>query len=243
MTSHDWFVDQRAAFATRTLDPGDERLFADHLARCPECRAAVAAVEGELGWLPMVVDPVVPSPEFLARALARATGRSRWTRWETWVPLALAAGIVLAAGLAVRNASNRADRLDRALTRSRDALAALSDSVAILKRAAKILQASIEMDHHRGGLVIFADSASHRWNVVFHGLPPAPAGEKYQLWFITSDGMLRSVELTPNGQGPVFVALAMPGGVAKVLGASLSMEPSDNGTNQPRGKELAHLML
>ena len=48
MTAHDWYLENRVAFATRTLEPRDESIFANHLSRCEECRAAVAQMEGEL---------------------------------------------------------------------------------------------------------------------------------------------------------------------------------------------------
>jgi hypothetical protein len=142
-----------------------------------------------------------------------------------------------------RRQAEEATRLANQLAQSRQALAALTDTVAILRRAARILQASIEMDDHRGNLMIFADDVTHRWNVVLHGLPPAPAGEKYQFWFICSDGMVRGAELRPTGDGSVILTLGMPPEGGQVLGAALSVEPAGNASNVPRGKELAHLML
>jgi hypothetical protein len=84
---------------------------------------------------------------------------------------------------------------------------------------------------------------THRWNVVLHGLPAAPPGEKYQLWFICADGMVRGVELVPTQSGPTFVNVGMPERGGGVLGAALSVEPASNQSDVPRGKELAHLML
>ena len=243
MNTHEWFVEHRQDFAARILDPDDERNFADHLARCVACRSAVADLERDLAWLPMGVAPVRPRPGFRWRATRAVFGPPPRNRWLVWLPVAAAAGLLVAAGVALRNGSARESVLTSELARSRQALAALGDSVAILRGTARVLQASIEMEKHQGGLLIFADSVTHRWNVVLHGLPPAPAGHAYQFWFICSDGMVKSVELKPLGSGPMFVTVGMPSGGGQVIGAALSVELSGSVGPGPKGKELAHLIL
>ncbi len=243
MNPHDWFVERQAGYATRTLDPADEREFTDHLRRCDECRRAVQALERDLGWLPMGVTPVQPRPGFRWQVARTVLGNHRPSRARVWAPLAVAAAALLALAGTWRTSHTREASLTADLVQARGQLAALGDTLDILKRAAKVLQASIEMDGHEGGLLIFADSVTHRWNVVMHGLPPAPAGEKYQFWFICQDGMVRGIELSPDPSRPVFVTVGMPAGAGPVLGAALSVEPMTNHTDKPAGKELAHLML
>lgn len=243
MNSHDWFVEQRTGFVTRTLEPADERQFADHLPRCAECQRAVRELERELAWLPMGVTPVKPRPGFRWQVARAVLGAHRRSRARTWIPLAVAAAALLALGGTWRAGRVRETALSADLSRTRARVAALSDTLDILKRAAKVLQASIQMDGHQGGLVIFADSVTHRWNVVMHGLPPAPRGEKYQFWFICQDGMVRGLELTPEASRPVMVTVGMPAGAGPVLGAALSVEPMESKSDRPAGKELAHLML
>lgn len=243
MKTHEWFIDRRVEFATRTLEPGDERTFADHLVRCEECRREVAALERDLGMLPMAVAPVTVRPGFRWQVAAAVLGEKRRTRWTVWAPLLAAAAVVAVAVGAVQRTADREARLTDELNRSRTALVALGDTVAVLRRAARILQASIQMENHSGSLLIFADDVTHRWNVVLHGLPPAPPGAKYQFWFVCEDGMVRSAELTPTGDGSVMVTLGMPETGGGVLGAALSVEPMDNSSNTPAGRELAHLML
>lgn len=99
------------------------------------------------------------------------------------------------------------------------------------------------MDGEEGGLLIFADDVSHRWNVVVHGLPPAPAGEKYQFWFICSDGMVRGATVASAGGRPAFLTLGMPREGGTVMGAALTLEPKSNVSRESRGKALAKLML
>jgi hypothetical protein len=243
MNSHEWFVEQRVFFATKTIDPEDERVFADHLARCPECQVEVRQIERELGWLPMGLKPAKPRPGFRWQVAKAVLGARRPSRLLIWIPLAIAAGLgVVVLGVDRRAGVREAELVARQAATAQQ-LAALSDTVAMLRRAATILQASIEMEGHRGGMVIFADSVTHKWSVVVHGLPPAPAGEKYQFWFVCSDGMVRSVEIAPIRGQPTFVTLEMPGRGGSVLGAALSMEPATNQSDTPKGKELAHVTL
>jgi hypothetical protein len=243
MNSHDWFVEQRVFFATKTIDPEDERVFADHLERCAECQAEVHQIERELGWLPMGLRPAKPRPGFRWQVAKDVLGPRPPSRILRWIPVAIAAGLAALALGIERRATVREEELVASQQATSLHLAALSDTIAMLRRAATILQASIEMEGHRGGMLIFADSVTHKWSVVVHGLPPAPAGEKYQFWFVCSDGMVRSVEIAPNPGQPTFITLEMPGRGGAVLGAALSMEPAANHSDTPKGKELAHLTL
>jgi hypothetical protein len=99
------------------------------------------------------------------------------------------------------------------------------------------------MDGHQGGLMIFADVRTHRWNVVVHGLPPAAPGEVYQFWFICANGMVRSVEVHPSEAVPAFVTLGMPSMGGEVKGAALSVEQQGEQSPEPKGKMLVHLIL
>jgi hypothetical protein len=120
-------------------------------------------------------------------------------------------------------------------------LAALQDTLSIVQRAQQILQAKISMNGHDGGLVIFQEPVSHRWYVVVHGLPPAPTGNVYQFWFITTSGMVRSVEVRGDPERPAFMTLPMPPVAAPVMGAALTVEPVVNRSTEPRGPMLAHV--
>ena len=55
MNPHEWYVENRAAFVARSLEPDEERTYRDHLAQCAECSAEVKRLERDLAWLPMGV--------------------------------------------------------------------------------------------------------------------------------------------------------------------------------------------
>jgi hypothetical protein len=240
MTAHDWFIEHRTDFAARTLDPDDETTFRAHLERCDECRQEVEAIERELDWLPMGVTPVTPRPG-LKRRIVEGTLQPR--RRRDWaVPAAVAASLLfLAAGwyAGSREVRTISDQLAQAQRR----LVALEDTVSVVRQAARVLQAKIEMGGQQGGLLIFADSVTHRWNVVMHGLPPAPPHTRYQFWFITAEGMVPGAELKVESSKPVMFTTGMPDRGGEVMGAALTLEPQNASGGPPRGKQLAHLML
>jgi hypothetical protein len=241
MNPHDWYVENRAAFVARALEPDEERTFREHLARCEECVLAVSRLELELGWLAMGTTPVAPPPGLTRRLAAAVLDRPR--RWQVVLPSVLAAAaLFLAVGLGWQGQRERRE-LETALAAREHRLMALSDTLSVLRRAQAVTQANIAMDQYRGGLVIFRDATSHRWCVVVHGLPPAPAGNVYQFWFITTTGMVRSVEVDANQTHPAILTVGMPGESAPVMGAALTVEPAVNRSPEPQGMQLAHVMF
>ncbi|HET8833213.1 MAG TPA: anti-sigma factor [Gemmatimonadales bacterium] len=242
MNAHDWYIENRAGFVARSLEPGEERTFRDHLVRCDDCSREVARLERELGWLPMGVPPMAPAPGFSRRAAADVLDRTR--RWRRVVPLAAAAVLALAAGGLALTEHRQGRELLAVLEQQETRLSALEDTLSVLRQANTVLQTQISMNgHSQGGMLIFQDASSHRWGVIVHGLPPAPAGSKYQFWFITETGMVRSVEVDATMERPAFMTLPMPGVPAPVTGAALTMEPAVSRSSEPKGPMLAHVVF
>jgi anti-sigma-K factor RskA len=238
-------VEHRTDFVIRALAADEERVFREHLPGCAECRGAVEAVERDLAWLPMGAGPVRPRPG-LARTLAEgALGRRRPSR--SWItPVSLAASVVLAVGAwgwAARTVSRSLAQQAAARDRLLQQLAEVRDTLQIIQSAAKVGHASITVGKDRGGMVIFADDRTHRWNVVVYGLSAPPPGEVCQFWFITDGGMVRSVEVKATGSGPAFLTLPMPPRGGAVMGAALTLEPAGGTSSTPTGTMLAHLMM
>jgi hypothetical protein len=239
MKAHDWYVENRSAFVARSLDRAEERTFIDHLVRCEECTHEVARLERDLAWLPMGITPIAPAPGMPRRIAGRILDRP--SPWRLIVPYGLAAAIaLLAIGVEARGRAERS-RLQAEVAIREQRLSALRDTLSIFQGAQQILQAKISMNGHDGGLVIFQEPISHRWYVVVHGLPPAPSGNVYQFWFITTSGMVRSVEIRGDPERPAFMTLGMPPVPAPVKGAALTVEPAVNRSTEPRGPMLAHV--
>ena len=234
MRPHEWFVEHRPDFVARALDAGEAAAFAEHMNSCAECRTAVSRLEHELRWLSMGVDPVPPRAGFTGRVLEAVRPRPHPRR--SWLaPAVAAASLLLALGIWSSDRS-RMDELERDL-------AAVRDTLSVLRRANRVLQAQIEMDGKRGGIVLFADETTHRWKVVVHGIPAAPAGERYIFWFITGSGMVRGPDVICDERNPAVFTLDMPPGAKDIKGGALTVEPMDGDLDEPRGRELAHLEL
>jgi hypothetical protein len=244
MKPHEWFIEHRVDYATHTLDVDDARTFDAHLGGCEECRREVTRIESDLKWLPMALPPAPPRPGLRRRIIEGVLeGPSR--RRQPWMlPAALAASALLMAG-GWYLGGTRAGALQRELEDQRAVVAALQDTLSIMRQAGRILQANVDVGDARGGVLIFADEVTHRWNVVIHGLPPAPAGHRYQFWFICSDTMVRGTEVAVDRLRPTMFTTGMPQpqSCPAVKGAALTEEPIADGQGPPRGKSLAHLML
>lgn len=242
MKSHEWFVEHRADYATGVLDSDDGATFEAHLPHCEECRREVSRIEAELAWLPMGLAPVAPRPGFRRRVIQNVLD-NRSSRGRNWIAAAaLAASILIALG-GWYAGGQRARGVEAQLVGQQARLAALEDTVSIMRGAGRVLQASVQMGAQRGGLVIFADETTHRWNVVVHGLPPAPAGARYQFWFIAAEGMVRGAEVQVQPARPVIFTTGMPKTGGAVMGAALTIEPLGATHGPPQGRQLAHLML
>ncbi len=241
MAVHSWYVENRWAYVIRALEPREERLFADHVARCEECAQEVGRLDRDLAWLAMAVDPAQPRPGF-TRQLAQSVleRKPHWKRLA--LPIAAAAVVLVSSSVALQERHRRAD-LEAVLADREERLAALMDTVSVMREAQRVIQKDIAMGGHQGGLLIFQDATSHRWNVVVHGLPPAPAGSVYQFWFITESGMVRSVALRLEDNRPGFATVAMPKTPAPVMGAALTVEPATSRSPEPSGPVLAHIQF
>lgn len=240
MSAHDWYIENRIPFVTRALDGDEHSLFAGHLERCVDCQKAVAALEHELAWLPMGVTPVAPRPGLTGRFAERVL-RKRPSRWWRWAAAVATAASLLVAVRVSTEAHSRITQLSGALAVSQGQLNAIKDSLSAIVGAERVLQETVRHDGYEGGFLIFYDQDTERWNVVVHDLPPARAGEEYQLWFITSRGLLPGPALQVNGARPTFLTLPAPGRTRDVVGAVLIVGPPDGGSGRPRGVELARV--
>ena len=245
MTTHQWFIEHRTSFVIRSLEPDEERSFREHVPGCAECRAELERIEQELAWLPMGTGPVTPRPGLTRSLVDNAIGiRRAEARWL--VPMGLAASLLIALG-SIGWARKSVDTARADFQRQRAGLmgelAMTRDTLGIIQTAAKVRHASITMGQQEGGLLIFADEKTHRWNVVVYGLPAPVRGEVCQFWFITSEGMVKGVQVHTDQSNPAFMTLPMPPSGGTVMGAALTLEPADSKLDQPEGKQLAKVML
>jgi len=249
MTDHDWYSDHVLEYVAGQLEPSDADMMRQHLVQCAECRAAVEQLEEDLRWLPMAVSPAAPRPGFTARVLQAATGREQRSPWSRSVPWALAATTILSAGLAWQRQGEVAT-LRRQLSDSVAALgevramaASATDTLSVLRHATRVAYSSLASSKHAGGVMLLDDPTTHRWYVVAYGLPPLRPGQRYQFWFVGSDGMAKGSPLVLSAEGMARLTTDMPVvPPGRILGAAITIE-SDANVGTTHGPKIATLML
>ncbi len=189
-------------------------------------------------WLGMLASPRTPRPELKGRVLERALTRRR--RW----PLAVAAVLVVAAGATGWWAYRTIDALTAERARLATRVDALEDTIATFIHGAgtELLQIPVSTGGRVGSVTIFADSVRHRWLVRCDGLAPNASDQAYQLWFITDGGMVNAAVMPMDQDRPMVMALEMPRGGGRVMGAAMSIEPRA-GSSSPSGPIVFHRML
>jgi len=241
MKAHQWFVEHREDFVVGTLERQELSAFRDHLERCPECREAIGEIERDLRWLPLGAAPVTVPPGMVRQLANGVLDRPRRNPWTWLVPAALAASTVGAAwyGLDQRR---RATVLGRELAEVRAGLlerdgrlAAVLDTLGSIRTANRVLQAQLAIAGRRATMVVFETDRTQQWTVIVNGLPPAPAGERYGLWFLCEKGMRQGAALAGTS-GTAVLVVAKPTDLGAVLAASVTLESERMVDGMPMAK-------
>jgi anti-sigma-K factor RskA len=215
-----------AAYALDALDPAERDAYEEHLARCAECREAVAAFQDVAADLAYEADAPPPPPALRDRILAKARTdgsnvvafpRRRWL-----VPVTGAAAV--AAGIAALALSFWAADLSQQLDDERASLHLSEEAVAML---ADPDARRIPLDGAEGMLVVEEESGEG-W-LVLRGLESAPAAKTYEAWVI-EDGEAVPAGLFAGGGVSTVVSLAAPVSEGAVVAVTLEAE---GGVEQP----------
>jgi len=189
-------------------------------------------------WLGMAAPPKVPRPELKERVLERALARRR-RPWR----LAAAAGLVLLSGAGAYGWYRTLTTLRLERDRLAQAVLSLQDTLALVRSPdAKVVWVPVTTGGRVGGVTIFADTARHRWLVRCDGLAPNEPDQAYQIWFITDRGMKSAALMPMDHEQPMVMALDMPKGGGKVMGAAMTIEPRV-GSQEPKGRVVFHMNL
>ncbi|HWZ26942.1 MAG TPA: anti-sigma factor [Gemmatimonadales bacterium] len=190
-------------------------------------------------WTGMSARPRTPPPGLKSRVLARAGAAGARRPW----PLALAAGLVLIAGGLGWWGWSEAQNLAAARGQFSAAMMAYHDTLSLLRSpGTRVIQIPVSTNGQVGAVTIFADTMTHRWLVTCHHLATNQPGQVYQLWFITSTGMVSAAVIPMSGNVPMVKALEMPKGAGSVMGAAMSIEPG-RGSPAPTGPIVFHYLL
>jgi anti-sigma-K factor RskA len=228
------------AYAVNALDPDERAEFETHLADCPECAEEVRGLLETTARLASA-EAVVPPPRLKAAVMAQiATTRQLsvdtsdsvvvpikrpgWSWAQRAVGIAAAVLAVVALGLSTLlvQANHQRSQLDAARQAVAQVLTA-SDARYLSGSVGNGGHATIVVSPHQGTSVFLGT-----------GLPAAPAGHTYQLWYMGAGGSAVSAgTFNPDANGHVAEVLGGTIGSASAVG--VTVEPA-GGSKTPTTK-------
>lgn len=235
------------AYALHALEPAERAEFERHLAACPACAQEVGeltATAARLGQAVGVTPPAALKERVLRQIaterqdpprVARPSHAGGGTgRRRTLSRFALAACLAVAAaagGIAVWQHQEATEAQGQAQASQRR-----SDALASVLGAPDATLTAGRLSNGASGTVVVSrghDMAAF----IASGLPEAPAGKVYQLWY-EDGGKMRAAGLLAPRNGSDAVLMAGP--VAKASGMGITVEPA-GGSRQPTTDPLALL--
>ena len=233
------------AYAVDALDGAERAAFESHLLGCADCRAEVAELTAAGHSLAALTEatpppslrasvlsgisqvrPLPPLPEDAAAPVADAVvvPLRRRSRASTWLAGAAAAAVIAVGGLAWSPWSDDSGTLSPV-----DQVVTAADAVRVSSSKGE-LNAEVAYSRQLG-----------RAAITVAGLPPAPEGKTYQLWFVGSDGVARSAGLlTPDEDRRGSMVLEGDPSAAAAVG--MTVEPA-GGSTAPTTDPLVVLAL
>ena len=249
------------AYAVDALDDTERAAFESHLRGCADCRAEVAELTAAGHSLAALTEatpppslrasvlsgisqvrPLPPLPEDAAAPVPDAVFSvasgpvaaeasdavvvplRRRSRASTWLAGAAAAAVIAVGGLVWSPWSDDSGTLSPV-----DQVVAAADAVRVTSSKGE-LNAEVAYSRQLG-----------RAAITVAGLPPAPEGKTYQLWFVGSDGVARSAGLlTPDADRRGSMVLEGDPSAAAAVG--MTMEPA-GGSTAPTSDPLVVLAL
>lgn len=180
--AHEDYKAMMPAYALSALEADEERAFSQHLSECVECRSELAEWENTAAALALSASAAEPSPEVRERIMSAiraekvvqfpATRRTVWTSFGSLGAIAAAVlFLALIIGIFVLWQQNRAMQQELAFARLVTTPGAKMTELAGTQQAAG---ATAKIAYDKNGHAMLVAS----------GLPPAPQGKEYQLWFI-----------------------------------------------------------
>ena len=219
------------AYAVNALDDVERAAFERHLADCEVCAAEVAGLRETAAKLADAV-ATAPPPALRERILAQAATtrplppvvgpRRRTPRRSFLVAAAAAAVIAVGGGVALTQPWNDEPQL--------------SASQQVMQ-AADTQQVSAPVQGG-GQVTVYRSAKLHEAVLKADGMPPAPSGHVYQVWFQNSAGSMISAGLMPAGKDQMLLA----GDARTAQAVGVTVEP-EGGSESPTTTPVALVEL
>ncbi|HSS19854.1 MAG TPA: anti-sigma factor [Pyrinomonadaceae bacterium] len=252
--THGDYQELLAASALSALDPADTRALSHHLESCEECRLELGQWEESAALLALDAPPLEPASDVRARILAsvrveprvevRPTvdsqskqnvvpfvvpARKQKNIWQSFGSFGAIAATIVFVGLMIsvvvlwrQNQSLRAQR-----DHERAILALLTKPES---QMAKLEGTKMAPGAHA---MLAYDKDGHAM-VMAKGLPAAPAGMAYQLWFIKDNKKMPGKVFTIDAAGNAMLEDEVPAMAREAAVFAVTLEPA-TGVSAPTG--------
>jgi len=214
MTEH--VLDELEAYALGALDRSDAERVADHLAACASCRTEAVSLAEVVGVLPDTVAIREPRPALRERILssakleARGPARKASRRWSLGMvrPSRVAVAGLAAAVIVLAAANVDAYQRTTAVAAQRDQLYGFFETI---RQGGREWYMVGKGDFAGAGGTLYDPRAEGKQSfVLFHDLPPIPAGKILTVWLVGPDSTwARAATVRPNGQDIQAVGINM----------------------------------
>jgi anti-sigma-K factor RskA len=228
MLSHDDYKEMLAAHGLGALEVTEVRELEAHLQHCADCRQEFAEWQATAASLAFGAAPIAPSPRVRDRIIdaVRAEGRHSantktvvvpferrpQTAWTSLGSLGAIAAALALIGLIIsllilwqqnRAAQAEVARLAAEVRETSEQLAREREMVALITTPGARMAELAGTKEAPGAHAIVAYDKNGEAMLMAKGLPVAPAGKAYQLWFIKGGKPLpgRVFMSDPNGNG------------------------------------------
>lgn len=228
--AHEDYKAMMPAYALSALDAEEERAFSQHLSECAECRSELSEWENTAAALALSASAAEPSPEVRERIMSAVRAekvvqfpvrrRSAWTSLGAIAAAVLFLALII--GIVMLWQQNRAMQQELAFARLVTTPGAKMTELAGTEQATR---ATAKIAYDKNGRAMLMAS----------GLPPAPQGKEYQLWFIVgSNPPMPGKSFAPNTAGHGTLIDQVPQEAMDAAVFAITLEPA-GGMPKPTG--------
>jgi len=239
--AHEDYKSMIPAHALSALDAEESRAMNQHLSQCAECRDELADWESTAAALALTSDPVEPSPQVRDRIMSAIRDDkssekvvqfpSRRNVWSSFGSLGAIAAAVLFVALIVWIVvlwqQNRALRHE---------IAQSAEFVKLLTTPGTKTTELAGTTHASGATARLAYDKTGHAMLMASGLPPAPQGKEYQLWYIVgSKAPMPGKSFAPDETGEGTLTDQVPPDAMDSAVFAITLEPA-GGMPAPTGE-------
>ena len=247
--SHEDYKEMIPAHAISALDSADDRALTDHLAQCAECQKELYDWQQTAASLALSSFPAEPSPlvrqEILSKIRAereesttprvipfKSTQKNIWSSCGSLGAIAAAVLVLVLAGyLFVLWRENRTMRnqLQRLLAENQKTQRLMT---LLQTPGTKVMELSGTSAAPSATAKLAFDQTGHAM-VMADGLPAAPGGKEYQLWFLVAGKPpMRGKTFSTDSQGKAMMEDQLPPVALNGVGFAVTLEPQ-GGSESP----------